>query len=899
MAAQKRKSTVVELSVKQRKLEKSNKPTHSANKEKHVLTPRHDSSKSKPNNCKIQKKKLLKTLVKPDRLANSKATSNCGKSSSQIKFAKKPSSQSKGELKKVPIKTVPIKKSTLRPPNKVKSPKTSLCLSKLNHNNPPGSTKAPFRNTPGKTEKSNLKQTNVFVENTHLVKLQSDDNHSPENQSGHNTKHFPSIPINRAAPRNTQSAMKSVKEKSKENNSVTSAKVIASDDMAKRLASKGAEKPLLKSSSDRKANEPEPRTRMTTRSENANSNNKKSKHLDKNSVAIKKLAQLDSPPQKELSQKKPAQEIPRSKRATPTPLNEQLNRRSQRLQQLMGASTRSLRNREIKGPAVELKQNTPTKRAERSSKAELVKLSKPKGEQKNVKRKVSNVTSDSPEKNDVSAVEETTSSPKGKKRKVDQRIDDASLSQKSTQQPAKKEMHSGPMVSSQVKKAEAVNSLTPKRIEKLSVKQAGRSNSVKLKKNSHPVAPDENVDDNPENAVKSKRVSILELCEEIAGEIESDTVEVKREASIPEGGKEEEKPSKILPAVEGQLLSQKEPSTNVQCKRFFPSRKAVPVKCTLNGISSPVNKNSKWTKIKLAKANHVHQACPDSSAAPKLDTRTNSNVSQATVRLSPDTQRLKMPNKLPAAKPHEEKCAVSKQGKSNDEIPFEEVKSNATTTVTKKSTERIGQVDNQTKQPLEPTSDESCSLRLEASPESTPARNLVAAAAAAAAAAEMPPVPPQPNQIKTAKEDNESPGSAPRQLVRTLFSNQTPKTSDRRVALPNQPLTVKSSSLSEIKIPKDLKLKEAEKDDDKQLIIDAGQKRFGAISCAVCGMLYTASNPEDETQHLLFHNQFISAVKYVVLLINHHECGSEEELITSIFLSMFNFRYTQRSLLPH
>lgn len=33
-----------------------------------------------------------------------------------------------------------------------------------------------------------------------------------------------------------------------------------------------------------------------------------------------------------------------------------------------------------------------------------------------------------------------------------------------------------------------------------------------------------------------------------------------------------------------------------------------------------------------------------------------------------------------------------------------------------------------------------------------------------------------------------------------------------------------------------------------------------------------------------------------VLLINHHECGSEEEFITS-FLSMFNFlRYTQRSL---
>ncbi|MGH0145151.1 UNVERIFIED_CONTAM: hypothetical protein FKN15_025063 [Acipenser sinensis] len=44
---------------------------------------------------------------------------------------------------------------------------------------------------------------------------------------------------------------------------------------------------------------------------------------------------------------------------------------------------------------------------------------------------------------------------------------------------------------------------------------------------------------------------------------------------------------------------------------------------------------------------------------------------------------------------------------------------------------------------------------------------------------------------------------------------------------------------------------------------DAGQKRFGAISCNMCGMLYSAANPEDEAQHLLFHNQFISAVKYV------------------------------------
>ncbi|KAF4095633.1 hypothetical protein G5714_023236 [Onychostoma macrolepis] len=44
---------------------------------------------------------------------------------------------------------------------------------------------------------------------------------------------------------------------------------------------------------------------------------------------------------------------------------------------------------------------------------------------------------------------------------------------------------------------------------------------------------------------------------------------------------------------------------------------------------------------------------------------------------------------------------------------------------------------------------------------------------------------------------------------------------------------------------------------------DAGQKSFGAVTCNVCGMLYSPTSPEDESQHLLFHNQFISAVRYV------------------------------------
>ncbi|RXM99343.1 N-acetyltransferase ESCO1 [Acipenser ruthenus] len=65
-----------------------------------------------------------------------------------------------------------------------------------------------------------------------------------------------------------------------------------------------------------------------------------------------------------------------------------------------------------------------------------------------------------------------------------------------------------------------------------------------------------------------------------------------------------------------------------------------------------------------------------------------------------------------------------------------------------------------------------------------------------------------------------------------------------------------SAPLKQLKLPK-------EQETGAWYSTDAGQKRFGAISCNMCGMLYSAANPEDEAQHLLFHNQFISAVKYV------------------------------------
>ncbi|MCJ8743902.1 hypothetical protein PDJAM_G00099960 [Pangasius djambal] len=51
--------------------------------------------------------------------------------------------------------------------------------------------------------------------------------------------------------------------------------------------------------------------------------------------------------------------------------------------------------------------------------------------------------------------------------------------------------------------------------------------------------------------------------------------------------------------------------------------------------------------------------------------------------------------------------------------------------------------------------------------------------------------------------------------------------------------------------------------DDDQLIIDAGQKQFGATMCNSCGMLYSADSPEDNFQHTQFHQRFLDTIKFV------------------------------------
>ncbi|KAG1924549.1 N-acetyltransferase ESCO2 [Pimephales promelas] len=57
--------------------------------------------------------------------------------------------------------------------------------------------------------------------------------------------------------------------------------------------------------------------------------------------------------------------------------------------------------------------------------------------------------------------------------------------------------------------------------------------------------------------------------------------------------------------------------------------------------------------------------------------------------------------------------------------------------------------------------------------------------------------------------------------------------------------------------------REMKKQTDNQLIIDAGQKQFGATSCGSCGMLYSTDSPEDNFQHTQFHQRFLDTIKFV------------------------------------
>ncbi|NXJ75578.1 ESCO1 acetyltransferase, partial [Trogon melanurus] len=601
-------------------------------------------------------------------------------------------------------------------------------------------------------------------------------------------------------------------------------------------------------------------TRMTTRSSGLNSNNK--------TIPDKKVQQQPkSTKSKEVCQKKSVQEIPKSKCLIAP--NEPVMRRSQRLQQLthIHVPARSLRSREVKEEKTLEVKSSQAKKHSHSVAAKVLKSAREKTEKKNTKIKPNN-------KNAEKEIHvEVTSSVKEKKCKAaDNKNDNSNNSQQNLQgsslcpdesleEVKKDQTRPVSPIPDNTKKVETgspkPNSKTVTR-EKQQTHQNVKT-GTKPKKISQPPLSETNVAGQPENDAKSKRVSILELCEEIAGEIESDTVEVKKDSPNAECSKTEEKPAEVQ-LQQSEMLTQKEPSQSTQCKRFFPSKKAMPVKCTLNGRNNSSNKNSKWTKIKLLKASNMKQSNLNSANVPKLSLlKDYPEVSEAS-QIATEAELSKAQSKQSVTGLTENESATCVQEKPDPSS--ERAGAKDVTLEVKQPTKRVaenGLLRNLTKQLCEPRPDEvshfnygvwwegNFRLHLESSLESSPVKCVTA--------------PKPPKQLKKEPGESEPQGLAPKQPMQTSFTNQTSET-ENSVPLSNPSLASKCSNFlpSEEHIQK---LKEAGKDGEKQLMIDAGQKRFGAISCNICGMLYTASNPEDETQHLLFHNQFISAVKYV------------------------------------
>lgn len=498
----------------------------------------------------------------------------------------------------------------------------------------------------------------------------------------------------------------SIQEKSKENSSSVTKK---SDDknleaqnqgsqknLAKKSGLTEAIKSLIKSSSESKINQPELGNCMTTRSAKASNYEKTSKSINKNMVTVKGHSQQESTEKKKLSQKKSVHDTPKS--------NEQLTRRSQRLQRLTEVSTRSLRSREIQGQVQGVKQSLLPMRKEYCS--NIHSKSKVKTSKKHVKRKILEIKSDSKE-DENPVINEVIDPPKGKKRKVEHQPAYTCSSQcvkgseNCLQKNTRKEETKSLPVISEIKRSKMATSMVSKKNEMKSLHSQVKTNA-KFQKSSQPSVPEQSVDD--EQAGKSKRGSILQLCEEIAGEIESDTVEVKKESLQMESAKEE-KPIEIkLEEVdtERQILHSKKTNQDVQCNRFFPSRKTKPVKCILNGINSSAKKNSNWTKIKLSKFNSVQQNKLDSQVSPKLGLLGTSFSLPALEMPHPMTQ-----SKFLGTEPRDDKNIACQQEEMK-EINSEEVKINDITVEINKTTKRAPvncHMDNQIKRPLDPPLD--------------------------------------------------------------------------------------------------------------------------------------------------------------------------------------------------
>lgn len=365
---------------------------------------------------------------------------------------------------------------------------------------------------------------------------------------------------------------------------------------------------------------------------------------------------------------------------------------------------------------------------------------------------------------------------------------------------------------------------------------------------------------------KCKRQSILELCEEIAEEIASDTLDlsVKEESTKMENKNIQKEPEIIQPTSTEKM--QKTKSIYSSLNRFqFSGQKCVKRKSIEHHKFVTTRNTSQkgwnsWTKIKQIKTDQKKLATINSTHNKVKNVQIRQAVSEVVVQTI-KVKKEKLANGVPMQNKeendttynqHKSKTVVSQlevardinndQRTTKDSIP-EKIKLVKLCDVEEDEAEVA-------KLETESEADENFRLHLESSPECSPEKNCVTTLL-----------------LKPVKEQVESEsGSLLKETVRILFSNpDSTEVKNESVSLSNQ-LTIAKNTAIPLEFSVQKEAKPSDNTDGgglQQINLDSGQKRIGAISCTTCGMFYAASIPEDEAQHFKFHKHFISAVKYV------------------------------------
>ncbi|CAG5114595.1 unnamed protein product [Candidula unifasciata] len=109
------------------------------------------------------------------------------------------------------------------------------------------------------------------------------------------------------------------------------------------------------------------------------------------------------------------------------------------------------------------------------------------------------------------------------------------------------------------------------------------------------------------------------------------------------------------------------------------------------------------------------------------------------------------------------------------------------------------------------------------------------------------------NYTPNVGEEGQTPQSSHKLFPIFERRNDQPASSNKKQSSALQLNDTSPVSMSS-KLPKD--------SGSSQMIIDAGQKKFGATQCPVCTMVYCQADPADEAAHMKFHRQHLEVLKF-------------------------------------